>query len=665
MLIFVNTRATAEVIGSRLKLMGLPIEVHHGSLSRDVRVSVEEKFKKGELKGLVCTSSMELGIDIGNVDHVIQYNSPREVQRAIQRVGRSGHSLDRVSDGTMIAMGFDDILECCVIARMALTGIIESFKVRKNAKDVLANQLCAYVMEGEQDLYKFYNIVKRAYPYRDLTFEELSEVAVELEEAGLIRRMDGYVRKRRRATSYFYDNISMIPDEKKYEVRDIVSDSIIGTLDEAFVVNTGTPGTTFITKGEMWRIVEVDVEHHRILVEPVVVEGEVPNWVGEEIPVPFEVAREVGILRGIIFNKTMRIDEIAEMYHTDRQTLSKVFGIIKKHKGEVPDERTVVVEEHRDESSIVINACFGHKVNETLGRFIVALLSYRAGSSIGMEIDPYRIKLKVPWGLRAGDVISLLKESVPEHIEAVIELSLKGTNLFRWKFVNVAKRFGIISKDVDWSKVNLRRLLDVYQGTFVYRETIDEILYERMDVERAKLVLDMIRRGEMKVVEGEASVIGKAGFSSARDLLINERGEASVLEAFKERLNREQVILFCVACKNYKQKIEVSRVPEQPRCPVCGSMMLAALKPWEEEYVEYVKRHGLKGKEKSKVERIFRNANIVMSFGKRAVIALAARGVGPETAVRILNKLREKEDDFYRDILEAEREYARTKRFWD
>ncbi|MHC1624586.1 MAG: DEAD/DEAH box helicase [Methermicoccaceae archaeon] len=688
-LIFVNTRSTAEVIGSQLKLMNLPVEVHHGSLSKEVRMKVEDAFKAGKLRALICTSSMELGIDIGSIEHVIQYNSPRRLSRALQRVGRSGHSLKDMPEGTLIASDFDEILECCTVARLANRGVVEAEKIREKPWDVLANQLCAHAMLGKFVLGDFHTIVSRAYPFRALTYDELLTIATELVEVGLILLDGDYVVGRRRTRRYFYDNISMIPDERKYRIKDVVSNSILGTLDEAFVVSGASPGATFITKGEMWRVVLVENDDATILVEPVVGPAQPPNWVGEELTVSFQLAQEVGKVRRKLYDalasenvkNSDSIKKIVSELHTDSYTIKKVLSVIKgQYEGDfiLPDDKTILIEHHigEEENYIVVNACFGDRVNETLGRYISAMLSYRAGTSIGVEVDPYRIRLTVPLGIGVDDVMRTLKSASSSYVGPVLEMSLRNTNLFRWRFTRVAKRFGIFSSDVDWSKVNIRRLFDAYRGTLVYEEAFNEVFSEDLDVDGTIQVLEALEKGDIKIMVGRASPIGAAGFLSRRDILLNERAEASVLKVFKERILSQKVILLCLSCRTFSQKTRVGAVDEKPTCPVCGSMMIAALKPGDKS-VQLIKKgkgeNSLRGKstreltadERKRIDSVKRNANIVMSYGKRAVIALSARGIGPETAARILNRQRENEMDFYRDILWAEREYARTKRFWD
>ncbi len=234
-LIFVNTRQTAEALGIKLKKL-IDVEVHHGSLSREARVEAEERFARGELEALICTSSMELGIDIGHVNLVIQYNSPRQAVRLVQRVGRSGHGLGRVSKGYVVAGSFDDVLESVVIVRRAKEGLLEDAEIHFKSLDVLANQICALVLEyGRIDVERAYRIVRRAFPYRNLTFEEFEEICGFLAQIGKIFYDEGEIAARRNTRRYFYENISMIPDEKHYRVVDVSTGRTIGSLDESFL----------------------------------------------------------------------------------------------------------------------------------------------------------------------------------------------------------------------------------------------------------------------------------------------------------------------------------------------------------------------------------------------------------------------------------------------
>ncbi|WP_174591780.1 DEAD/DEAH box helicase [Methanocella conradii] len=668
-LMFVNTRQSAEAIGARFRRLGEGIAVHHGSLSKEARIEAEDAFKDGRVPALVCTSSMELGIDIGDISHVIQYMSPREVCRLVQRVGRAGHRVGETSKGTVIAINEDDASEAWAIARRAMAGEIEGVSLHDKPYDALANQVCAIAIEyGEVSADSIFELAKKAYPYRGLSRIEFDLVLKQLAEERVIFVSEaGVISKRGKTRPYMYENLSMIPDEKRYDIQDVISGRMVGTLDEAFVINTEV-GAVFITKGDMWRIVEITED--RVRVEPVEnPQAEVPSWTGEEIPVPFEVAMEVGAIRRIVEETKggSAVSLIMARYPTDEHTAKKFVDYVRRQLDEgcpVPTDRRVVVEEA--ERTIVINACFGHKVNETLGRVVTALLASRLGGGVAMEIDPYRIKLELPKRVRAADIVKLISDLDPAFVEPIIEKTLKNTMLLKWKMVHVARKFGALSRDVDYERISMGKLLKVFEGTPMYGEAVREIFHDKLDVENAKKALKMIRSGEISIVAGRLSLIGGSGFTGGRELMAPETADRSILMALKDRIMNDHVLLFCLNCKRYSAKKRVEDVEDPPVCPVCGSRFIAALKPWEREDMEMA-RHPEKLKtedEKLKVKRVYRNGNIVLSHGKKAVIALASRGLGPESASRVIAKLKEDEDDFYRDILRAEREYVRTRRFW-
>ncbi|HEY6586043.1 MAG TPA: helicase, partial [Candidatus Methanoperedens sp.] len=501
-------------------------------------------------------------------------------------------------------------------------------------------------------------------------------VIKQIDDTRLIWFENDMVGKKMRSWQYYYENLSMIPDERRFEIFDIVSGRTVGALDEAFVVDFAEAGAVFITKGEMWRIIEVISEKSMIKVEPISDPGaDVPNWVGEEIPVPYAVSQEVGAIRKRMMEKIKRkvadqeiIEGYRKDYPTDNGAANEILELVKKQvkKGlTVPCDDIVVIEQ--EGTSIIINMCGGHKVNETLGRVLTSLLTARFGASVAMEIDPYRIKLELPKLFNAEKIRELLLTINPGHIEPIIEMTLKNSMLLKWKMVHVARKFGAISRDVDYERISMKKLLDVFERTPMYDEAVREILHDKLDIARSIDVLKSLQGNSLKLVIQPVSPIGEAGFMGGRELMAPERADSSIIMALKSRIMEDKVILFCINCKKWRSTRVVKSVPERPECPLCGSRMIAALKPWEEEEIKIAKKQE---KDKSKEERkrtarVFKNANLVLSHGKTAAIALASRGIGPETASRVIGKLREDEEEFYRDILIAERNYAKTKRFWE
>ncbi|AJF27242.1 helicase [Haloarcula sp. CBA1115] len=675
-LLFVNTRQTAEALGSRFKELGTDLGVHHGSLSKEARIDVEDRFKAGDLDALLCTSSMELGIDVGHVDHVVQYGSPRQVSRLVQRVGRAGHRRDLVSSGTVVTTDTDDTLEALAIARQAEAGDVEPAEIHDGSLDTVANQIAGLVMDtGEIRAMRAYEILTRAYPFRDLDEAQFKQVVEELAANNVIWLDEDRdtLEKRRGTWQYFYQNLSMIPDEATYDVEDVASGQQVGTLDEKFVVNFATPGEVFVQRGEMWRITNIDEEEEVVTVSPIEdPAGEVPSWVGQEIPVPRAVAAEVGELRRVAGRQLQDgadteavARDVATRYAAGPETVAEGLSQVEKHEGPIPDDTTILVEFHGRE--VIVNACYGHKINETLGRVLSALLGQRAGSSVAMDVDPYRITLEVPRRITAGDVIEVIEDTDPDHLPALIELSLKNADALKFKLAQVATKFGSLKRwrgrgSTDFGR---DRLLAALEDTPMYDEALREVRHEDLAIEATADLLRDIQRGDVALeTVGEHTPIGTGGSSSGRELLSPENADASVIKTVKERIQSDRVILACLHCKEWDRKQQVKRVRDQPSCPQCGSTRIAALNPWAEEVVSAVRTDDKDEEQEKMTERAYRSASLVQSHGKRAVVALAARGVGPHNAARIINRLREDEDEFYRDILRQEREYARTQSFW-
>ena len=660
-LLFVNTRDTAEFLTSRALMLDeqYPIAVHHGSLSKEVRIKAEDDFRAQRIKALVCTSSLELGIDIGSADHTLQFNSPRQVTRLVQRVGRAGHGIGRTSEGTIVALNPDDIAESLVIARRAMAGEIEALTIRPVPLAVLANQVIAMTLERRLDKDEVFRIITSAVPFRHLAREEFERVLRLLHSLYRvwIRDEDGGIGRKRRGFTYFYENISMIPDERTYLMRDITTRSIVGTLDENFVVTYLSEGARFIVRGRSWKLVEI--QDDEVLAEPSGMEGAIPHWIGEEIPVPYEVAQEVGHLRAAL-DRTP--------YPCSEATFARLKDFIGDHARThpVPDDRTVLIEV--GDRSAIIHGCFGSKVNETIGRIVSSLLSARYGASVGMRSDPYRVVLELPTTPRPEELVTLLKGLDPRGIEDILRIVLKNSSLIRWSLLYTARKFGALDRDVDLRYLNIQRVIRSFEGTPLLDETLSKLIWERMDVDTTAKVITAIRSGEIaiKTAKGKPSPLGRLGLEAAREFMSPARADRQILMTLRRRLEKEYVRIACFNCDGSVRK-QISALPERIECPLCGGKMVSVIHARDESHKLLTKRRSskLSPDELKTLARLKKNANVIMTNGKRAALVLAARGVGPDTAIRILSKPYDTDEAFMRSILSAEVNFARTKRFWD
>lgn len=681
-LIFTNTREFAEILSSRLRALApdLPMDTHHSSLSKEVRMDAEARLKEGKLRAMVCTSSLELGIDIGEIDLTLQYMSPRQVTKLLQRIGRSGHGVGRTSSGLIMGADPDDCFESTAIADLGLRGKIESSSVYDMSLDVLGHQIVGLSLEEYKiPLRKAYKIVRNAMPYRRLTPEKFMEVCQFLQRLGLVWIDDRFseetvIKRRKKAFEYYYRNLSTIPDVKNYRIIDIVSNKPVGSLDAEFIALHGSPGTSFICKGQAWKI--LDVRKSSIMVEPEKgIEAAIPAWEGELIPVPFDVAQGVGKLRREIAARIKRdgvkgvCKYLVSRYPVTGPVAHKMASIIKKQlrAWHVPTDKEIVIEYSRADEGywVIIHTCFGSLVNETIGRVLTIMLSNRLGS-IGLQTDPYRImlKLQVP---RWNDVIDTFRYIEPGSLESILDLALVRTELFTWRFIHVAKRLGIIDKDADFGHGYLNKVVEAYMGTPAYQEALHEIKQEKLDIDSAKSLLESVQKGKMRLtIEAGLSPLAEMGLTRKYEIVAPDRPEKEILDACKNRLLNTKLRLLCCNCGQFALTV---RVKENPRleCPECGARMIGVTASWDLEK-EKILRKKLRGKSLSKSEEreiddLENTATMVMNYGEPALRALAGRGVGWTTAKRMLATARD-DEELLRLILAAERKYARTKRFW-
>jgi len=476
-LIFTNTRSTSEMLTSRFNVwdMDFPLSIHHGSLAKTSRIAAEKGLKAGTLKTVICTSSLELGIDIGHIDLVIQYNSPRQVTRLLQRVGRSGHSIGDKAKGIIVALNSDDALESMVICKRSLLEIMEPLQVPEIPYDVMVNQIVAefmsrariYLLQGQK-------LFENAYPFKGVTEDDIRYVGNYMhnrfprmawfsEEDEVLIRPKG---NRKPLYKYFFNNLSMIPDEKTYLIIDTADESPIGVLQEAFVAEYAKPGVKFVIRGSPWKILNIHGDKIYVKSEDDPA-GAIPSWVGEQIPVPLDVARDVGKIKAkveedILNGKSTEdiVAEISDEFPANRDTVRRAISEILEHieKGyPVPTDRRLVVEDWDD--NVVIHSSLGTLVNRTLARIIGHIIAENTGYPVGVQQDTYNIIAQTVGEVDSHYIANLLNDLGNRNLDFIMKDAITKTGLFKRRLINVARKSGALSKYANFS--NITRLKQV------------------------------------------------------------------------------------------------------------------------------------------------------------------------------------------------------------
>lgn len=341
----------------------------------------------------------------------------------------------------------------------------------------------------------------------------------------------------------------------------------------------------------------------------------------------------------------------------------------------VADDRRLVVEGLG--RAVVVHACLGSKVNEALGMLLAGVLSGKLRASVGYRSDPYRVMLIFPREVEAKCVASVLKELAEDEggLDEAIRALVKSSDLYHWKLLHVARRLGVVAKEARVSVA--RRLAKLLEGSIAERAAVEEVLVDSLDLAGLKWALGEVARGGLGVEVCErpaelgpsplASYIVDAGLPYG--LMPPAKPTGLLLEALKRRLMGSEVRLVCMFCGGWEGVRRVEHLPDEVKCPRCGAKFVAVTWSGDEGLAKVVAKHlrreRLSREEQEALRRAQLSAGLVLAYGKRAVIAMAARGVGPRTASRILGKSHSSEDEFYLDILQAEREYAATRAFWD
>lgn len=689
-LIFTNTRSEAEILANRFRIWDIdyPVGLHHGSLSKPTRVNAETQLKEGKLYGVICTSSLEMGIDIGSLEMVIQYNSPRQVTRLVQRVGRSGHRVAGTARGVIITQDSDDTLESIVVARRAYEELLEPVSIPDMPFDALTHQIAGLLLhKREWDVDEVLQLVTKAYPYANLKKEYLLKVLEYMnsryprtawlsEDKRQIKRP----LNAKQLYKYYFENLSMIPEEKHYLVLK-EDESPIGVLDEAFVAEHGEIGTKFVEGGSVWRIIQVYQDKIYVAPEDDPT-GAIPSWVGEEIPVPFEIAQEVGMIRRKVENDLMQqrpmnkiVEEICEKYPAKKETIERALSEIKEQVERalpIPTDKRITIEKW--DNYLIINCCFGHLVNRTLARLLAHKLSEKVGSAVGVQQDPYRIVVKSP-ATSATELEPVLLNLAKENIKELFVNVLTRTGTFKRRILHVAKKFGAISRDADITSVSLNNMIEAFRDTAIFDEAVRTVLRVDADLENTAKILSMIKSGEIEVVmldnDAQLSPISRIGMEKIgrrSDLIPPQRLQKILLESTKARLLSEARTLVCTQCWDHIRTAAIKELVKDLKCHNCGSNKIGLTEEGEQKCMLLCEKiHSHHADLPKRYRRLHKNltksAELVSKHGFVAAVALAGKNIPVSDIEKILEKESSVNDALVELMLKAERRALKRRYF--
>jgi ATP-dependent Lhr-like helicase len=551
-IIFTNARRSAERLAAKLNELyeeqhGAPeaelIRAHHGSLAREQRVIVEDQLKRGELKAIVATSSLELGIDMGAVDLVIQIESPGAVSRGLQRIGRAGHSVGEPSKGTIFPKHRGDLVEAAVVTRRMLDGEIEHSRYMRNPLDVLAQQIVAHTAAtGDVPVAELAALVRRSANFHDLSDELLGNVLDLLagrypsEEFSELRprivwdRVNDTVRARDGSKRLAVTSGGTIPDRGLFGVF-LPDGTRVGELDEEMVYES-RPGDAFILGASTWRIEDISFE--RVTVTPAPgVPAKMPFWHGDRPGRPLELGRALGAfvreMRSLPEGEAMQ--RLEEHYSLDRLAASNVVQYLAEQAastGVVPDDRTIVVERFRDE----------------IGDWRVCLLSpfgtpVHAPGAMAIErrfMDRHDLPIETMWGddgivirlPEAADALDLDSFVIgPDEIDELVVSSLPQTSLFAARFRECAGRALLLPRRRPdqrtplWQQrqraADLLAVASKYPTFPILLETSRECLQDVFDVPALREVLTLVSSRRIRLVHVDTA----ASSPMASSLLFN------------------------------------------------------------------------------------------------------------------------------------------------
>ena len=534
-LVFTNVRSAAEQVGLRLKEL-LPdlapqIEIHHASLDRSVRLEVEDRLKNGELRAVVCSTSLELGIDIGAVDLVVMVATPKGVSRAIQRIGRSGHSLDRSSHGILVATNINDLVEATVTAKLVRERALDPIRIQQKPYDVVAQHIVGLAAVAPVSVEETFALVRRAYPFRELDRAEFDRILQYLEGGGAalekqyvevfgkIRVENGVISlAHSRIAREFLVNIGTIHSEGFIDV--LLRHRRLGSVEENFIKQLKI-GDLFVLGGRVVRLIDTGVQE--AYVERA--DGHlptVPRWNAAKMPLTSGLARAVRQLRTDVEKRLRRegadaatADWLVENYQISTVNAQAIVELFRTQLSisEIPVGRKMLIELYRDgdRAHYFFHSLIGRSANDALSRIVALRVKNRIGGNALATIDDYGFLLT----LRRFQELPLeeLRQCFARaNAESDLARALRGSELVKWQFRGVAQTGLMVprnlpgrqrkQKQLSWSAEVLFRVLEQHEPEHpLLVEAYRQATHTFLEADSAFQFLDDVQRFDWKLVE--------------------------------------------------------------------------------------------------------------------------------------------------------------------
>ena len=528
-LVFANTRKMTETIVQKLRpFLGDLVAGHHGSMDKEIRLEVEKRLKYGHLRAVVTSSSLEMGIDIGSVDLVIQVGSPGDIATALQRIGRAGHHVGGIPRARFLPQSVDDLLELAALQAAIQTGDMDILDFPENCLDVVAQFIIGLVIIHDMDIDEAYEIIVNSWSYRHFEYDDFIEVLDMLEDEKRIwiDWEENIFGKRGYSRMIYYTNVGTIAPDNSYLVFN-AEGSILGKLSGSFVSNLRT-GDVILLGGATHRV--TNIQGTRVNVTSVTGHRPtIPSWAGEARSRSRELSQAILNLVGYCMLALRREQDPRLLLHDVYGLSNEVCNAIARHLEEhsldsfqVPDSQRILVEQVITGSfpTYMITTCRGRGFNTALGYFMAGLAEANNINVIEMTFDENGLLLKTSQEVDPGSMYSAFREN--NHLE-VIERYIVNTQIFSKRFREVAGRSLIVPKRMGAEEISPQQfqqrtdaLLHKHRtqdGSLLMREAKNEIMFGDIDLVGLETFLEACSSGDARICHTKVVVPSRLGMS--------------------------------------------------------------------------------------------------------------------------------------------------------